>query len=124
MTSRRKLVVIALAVMLVATPLLAGLQCPDGTATCARVSECPLRKPICQRAADSQKPGTDAACQACGYTLLFTGRMSAHYPSGLQTAGFTMGASAADDNKSLADAFVGQEWTRSPRQLLHGALLI
>lgn len=124
MTSGRQIVVIALAGVLFATPLSAVVKCPNGTEICARVSECPLRDPTCQRAADSQKPGTDAACQVCGYTILpFAGKMSADYPTGLQTVGVTMVVNAGVSTTDLGDALV-EIWPHTPRHLLHCALLI
>lgn len=126
MTSSRKIAVIAVAILLFATPLLAVVKCVNGTETCARVSERPLRDPICPRAADSQEPGTDAACRACGHSLLpFVGKMSADNPIEPQTVGITMTASADDTTKSLTDAFLVQAWPRlSGQLLLHCALLL
>lgn len=125
MTTSRKIVVIALGGVLLATPLLAVGACPNRTAACVR-AECPLRDPICPRSPDSQEPGTGGVCHACGYTLLpFAGTMSADYPIGLQTPSIRMTAGADTTTKCLADASFGQAWPRAHRQLLlHCALLI
>lgn len=124
----RKIAVIAFVGVLFATPLLAVMTCPTGIATCARVSECPLKNLICQWAADSQKPVTDAACHACGSTLLpYAGKVSVDYPVGFGTVSvITMGASAGADTKNMwTHAFLDSAWHRAPRQLLlHCALLI
>lgn len=126
MTSKRKLVGIALAVMLTSAPLLATVHCPKGVADCVRVSENSLRNEICKGTADSRRRSTDDTCQDCDYTLLaLAGRIPADYPADLQTLSITMIASGSVQTKRLATLFPDQAHPRAPRQLLlHGALLI